>query len=250
VEDDLMIRTKRQEHGFTAVEIAMVATVIAILALLILPLFRTRTEEAKITAARDDMRSIAIAQMAAMADTGYYFRPQDLDNTQQMRLPILSDRDVPVAVWNGALSQQQRASLMATWKGPYTSLPKYTTYETLTSTPPAGKPYLFQSASGEGGAIMDLISRSTALDGEPKVVSSDPPLDKFPIDPWGNPYLFFGTGRRNELSSAQESDYGTAIIYSLGPDGQAGNGRGYDPRFYVRETGFLGEDPDDLVFEF
>ena len=79
-----MIRTKRQEQGFTAVEIAMVATVIAILALLILPLFRTRTEEAKITAARDDMRSLAIAQMAAMADTGYYFRPQDLDNTQQV----------------------------------------------------------------------------------------------------------------------------------------------------------------------
>ena len=246
-----MMIIEKGEQGFTAVEIAMVATVIAILALLILPLFRTRTEEAKRTAALDDMRSLAIAEMAAFADTGYYFRLQDLDNTQQVRQPILSDRDVPVAVWNGALSQQQRSSLMATWKGSHISLPKYATYEFLTSTPPAGKPYLFQSASGEGGAIMDMKSRSIALDGGTPLVNDDALEDKMPIDPWGNPYLFFGTGRRNELSPAQESDYGTAVVYSLGPDGQAGNGRGYDSYLYVRENGLLGETgSDDLVFEF
>jgi type II secretory pathway pseudopilin PulG len=227
----------------------MVATVIAILALLILPLFRTRTEEAKRTAALDDMRSLSLAEMATYADTGYYFRPQDLDNTQQIRTVIVPDRDVPVAVWNAPISEQQRSSLAVNWKGPYTSLSKYSTYATLTGSPPIGKPYLFQSASGTGGAIMDLKSRSVALDNGPLVVSDDAADDKIPIDPWGNPYLFFGTGRRMELTSAEESDYDTAVIYSLGPDGQAGNGQGYDPYLYVRETGVLGQG-DDLVREF
>lgn len=246
-----MIRAKKEKRGFTAVEIAMVATVIAILALLILPLFRTRTEEAKITAARDDMRSLAIAEMAAFADTGHYFRLQDLDNTQQYDSNIIRpDKDVPVAYWNNPLSAEQRAILAATWKGPYTSLPKYKTYQEMSI-----RTYLFQSAGGTGGAIMDLTSRSAAVGGGTPVVSTDAPEDKMPIDPWGNPYLFFGTGRRNELAPAEESDYGTAIIYSLGPDGQAGNERGYDPYLYVRETGVLGEGagetpPKDLVFEF
>ncbi len=250
-----MMIIKKGEQGFTAVEIAMVATVIAILALLILPLFRTRTEEAKKTAALDDMRSLAIAEMAAFADTGHYFRLQDLDNTQQHAdLPPLStqdiqpDRHVPVAYWNGPLSENEYTNFISgeTWKGPYTSLPKHSTYEKMSA-----RTYLFQSAGGTGGAIMDLQSRSVALDGDPPVVRNDVSEDKIPIDPWGNPYLFFGTGRRGELAPAQESDYGTAVIYSLGPDGQAGNGRGYDSYLYVREAGFLGEtDSDDLVREF
>ena len=46
-----LIQTPRR--GFTAVEMASVVTVIAILALLILPLFQRQTDEARITAAAD-----------------------------------------------------------------------------------------------------------------------------------------------------------------------------------------------------
>ena len=48
--------TARTERGFTAVELSMVVTVIAILALLILPLFQRQTDEARITAAQGDIR--------------------------------------------------------------------------------------------------------------------------------------------------------------------------------------------------
>ena len=60
---------KLKSSGFTAMEITMVATIIAIIALLILPLFRARTDEAKEVAARDEIDSIVKAEVLVNADT-------------------------------------------------------------------------------------------------------------------------------------------------------------------------------------
>ncbi len=48
----------------------------------------------------------------------------------------------------------------------------------------------------------------------------DSPDNLIPIDPWGNPYLFF--------PPSGETNYTNAVIYSMGPNGAPGNGETLD----------------------
>ncbi len=238
---------KKSILGFTAIEIAMVATVIAILALIVLPLFRKRSEEAKLVAAQDDMRGLRSALVLANADTNWWFRLQDLDNTMQYNSPPLNpDTEVPLCIWNRELQFGERQSLATEerWQGPYTSVSRYVYLAEINSdyTLPAEyqetatfnyKPYLFYS---NGGPILDL--------------DDDSGLDKLPVDPWGNPYLFFGPGRLGIRSN--ETSYSNAVIYSLGPNGAPGNVTGSgvtNSLYYTRESGVLGTG-DDLFLTF
>lgn len=227
---------KKNILGFTAIEIAMVATIIAILALIVLPLFRKRTEESKVVAAQDDMRSLRAALVLANADSDWWFRLQDLDNP---------DADVPIAIWNRALTPTEQDVLASEerWIGPYDSVSRFvylfqihdgysvpTGYETLLRNP---KPWLFRT---NGGPILDL--------------SADDELDKLPTDPWGNTYLFFGPGLLG-IRPASETSYGDAVLYSLGPNGVPGdNTAGATNSYnYTREAGYLGT-VDDLSLHF
>ena len=54
---NLKTTPSRGNAGFTAIEIAMVAAVIAILSLIVLPIFRNRVEDAKIAAAQADLEA-------------------------------------------------------------------------------------------------------------------------------------------------------------------------------------------------
>jgi len=236
--------------GFTAIEIAMVATVIAILALIILPLFRKRTEDAKLVAARDDMRSLRAALILANADTDWWFRLQDLDNTTEYNSPpIHPELEVPQAIWNRRLSPAERQALATEerWTGPYASFSRFVYLAQINwdypQLPPeyqltyVDKRYLFHLPGSNGGPILHL--------GPP----DDSRYDKIPVDPWGNPYLFFGPGKLD--MPAAETEYSDAVIYSLGPNGVPGNITSGATNYinYLRETGILGTG-DDLSLHF
>lgn len=238
--------------GFTAIEIAMVATVIALLAMIVLPLFRKRTDEAKLVAAQDDMRGLRDALILANADSEKWFRLQDLDNTQQYNEPAQNpDLEVPLCTWNIPLTPAERLALATEerWVGPYASVSRIVYLGEINLNfplPPeiaatakyVPKPYLFRTyggASNEGPIL--------TLPGE------DVGLDKIPVDPWGNPYIFFGPGTLGERST--ETDYSNAVIYSLGPNGAPGDlTAGITNSFYyTREAGILGS-YDDLSVTF
>lgn len=237
--------------GFTAVEITMVATVIAILALLILPLFRKRTEEAKKAAANDDLQSLMKALILANADTDQWFRLQDLDNTMIYNTPPLDTAtEVPIAYWNRAISVNERASLSSPdrWQGPYISYSKGAKMNFWYYYDPTNinglynwKPFLFRS---NGGPIFDGPYLITDANGNSSVTASE---DKLPKDPWGNPYIFFGPGA---VGWGPESTYiwGHGVIYCLGPNGFPGDNEAgaANPNSYFRTSTGVPTD-DNLI---
>ena len=238
------------KRGFTAIEISMVVTVIAILALLILPLFRDRVEAARRAAAQDEMQTLMKAEVLAYADTRSYFRLQDLDNTTEYNDPPLRpDQEVPIAQWNRPFSAVERARLRpgfpTSWKGPYISMGRFK-YMDLQSAV-GSVPEFFWSNPGRGGPIMDL-QPGVAWVGP---LGPDSPDDKVLIDPWGTPYLFFGTGKLNEEGgayTAQESSFGNAAIYCLGTNGTPGNQLTLNAQELLREFGIIGTGDDFVVF--
>jgi type II secretory pathway pseudopilin PulG len=195
----------------------MVAAVIAILALIILPLFQKRAEKAKIAAAQDDLKGLAHAEMLAYADASWYFRLQDLDNTQlntaQLTPPIPDtkrDISVPYALWDRALTANERVTLSSRWQGPYIAV------QTMSSTPPSLAQVrwpivLFQPNSQ--GKYPILIIQDDNLDN-----------DKIPTDPWGGPYIFYAPASETEYNTSY--NYRNGVIYSMGPNGLPGDGLG------------------------
>lgn len=249
-----IIRTPRTSpHGFTAVEIAMVASVIAILALLILPMFRNRSEEAKSVAARDELQSLAKALLLAQADTGRYFRLQDLDNGLASALDR-PDINVPITDAFDTLTENQRFQLVqpsgavqlgaSYWRGPYISFQKSITLGQLL----AARPYLFRNQAQPAIPFQGPIwsAHSTSGTGFPKSGNVygavfDPNADRIPVDPWGSPYLFIA-----------ETQYGGhRMLFSMGPNGIPGNTTTpTDPtRYYPPPVGELGTG-DDIQYIF
>lgn len=235
------LRSHRR-RGFTAIEITMVATIIAIIALLILPMFRSRADMAKQVAAQDELDSIVKAAVLASADTGNWFRLQDMDNGTQFNLvPNEPDLEVPIAYWNRPITEAERTSLAnpQRWQGPYLAFKKTTTLgELLTSNYPAlwrnGGPILH---IGNGGAPATTLG-------------NDSDDDRYPVDPWGSPYIFFAPGRLgNTNSGLVESTFGNGAVYSLGPNGVPGDQLNATSQDFLRETGFLGTG-DDFKFIF
>jgi len=242
---------KLTRRGFTAIEISMVVTVIAILALMILPLFRDRIESARRTAAQDEMQSLMKAETLAHADTGYFFRLQDLDNTTEFNdPPVRPHEEVPIACWNRAFTPEERQKLYrgpTAWKGPYISISRFKFMELRDAI--IGIPEFFWSYGGRGGPIMDLTGTDW-WPADPQVpIAWDHPDDRVLVDPWGTPYLFFGTGRLLEEGGryvAQESNFGNAAIYCLGHDAMPGNAVPYqaNPTTLLRELGIIGTGDD------
>lgn len=283
-------------RGFTAIELTAVATIITILALILLPIVRNRVDQARIVAAEDDMRTIEIAEVLARADTGQFFRLSDLDN------PIADPEDIddaaeandeeelanvlgqlPAAYWNRpipnfAITGTETSfdlrghPLVTNWKGPYTrfSTTKFQTLETLVAIVPdlfrsydvaTGTNLAFGGSTdttgtaidhGDGGPI--LIIRNTDTTNFGQVQDDMVGEETTPIDPWGAPYLFFGAERiATNLPTniaGNESNFGVAAVFSLGPDGLPGSDlQGIDEETYYRESGFIGTG-DDLVRTF
>lgn len=196
---------KKRLKAFTAVEVTMVAAVIAILALIILPLFQKRADKARIAAAQDDLAGLAKSEILANADTDWYFRFQDLDNTKLYPGTANQvDLAVPYAIWDRALSLNEREVLNRRWEGPYIAVQTYTSAilgVARTDWNPA-----FFAINAQGKSPIFLLS-------------FDNDDDKIPIDPWGGPYIFFAPSE-----TEYNYRYNNAVIYSMGPDGLPGDG--------------------------
>lgn len=252
---DRLLSVRRSRRGFTAIEIAMVATVIAIFALLVLPLFRNRVEEAKFAAARADLASLMKAEQLAQADTGTFLRLEDLDNVE-LNLPAAPPatgitNEIPPFVYQKVppvfrtpLTVPQWQQLAGTtakpkFRGPYIAFQNSLRYGDLLTLPEnasLANNLLFTRTGNAASPIYD-ISAGQLFD------SQD---NRIPVDPWGNPYLFFpATG---------ETGYASSVIYSLGPDGLPGLLPGTSPNDYLRgaANGLGTQDPivDDLQVEF
>lgn len=234
---------ERVTCGFTAIEISMVITIIALLALLIIPLFRNQVEKARRAAAQDEMQSLAKAEMLVYAETTYYFRFQDLEKA-----------GVPIASWNKPFTVEEEQKLRTgsnAWNGPYISMNKFKYIElrdALVTLPE----FFWSFPGGDGGPIMDLSPGATWLG---PTGWEDSPDDKLLIDPWGTPYLFFGPGRLHEYAqpsnfTGPDTNFGQTAIYCLGADGMPGDGVPYqnDPSVLLREAGVLGDGDDFFVF--
>jgi len=228
----LMQLQRNNRKGFTAVEIAMVATVIAIIALLILPIFRQRAEDAKEVAAEDELASLVKALLLVEADMpGGNFLPRlnDLDNRQDQ---------IPKVRWNNAASdweaipeaEQQR--LAASWRGPYIAVKKYETLFVLENTP--------SPLVTAGVIFIQPLS-------DPPNFQQDDPEDRYPVDPWGTPYLLFGP--QFDESGLVETDYNIRALYSLGADRVPGSGNPTPTNADYNDRELLGTG-DDKEFLF
>lgn len=247
---------RRSRAGFTAIEISAVATIIAILALILIPILSNQVEEAKMVAAQDDMASIEKAEMAAYSYVNRYVRPQDLNALQaNIQAGMTADqinieyRKLPPAVWNRAADSGTVANFRSNWKGPYLAIHRGKSVRELCNA----NPVLFWSPDGnvgdlatpQGGPILLLAADENDWVAEAgQDVNGEDGLDRsiYPVDPWGNPYIFFGpetgfNGRTN------------CIIYSLGPDGLPGNFGANISVNYYPQAGLIGTG-DDLKREF
>ncbi|MCX7001536.1 MAG: hypothetical protein NT106_14775 [Candidatus Sumerlaeota bacterium] len=220
---------RRRARAFTAVEVTMVAAVIAILALIILPLFQKRAEKAKIAAAQGDLQELAKVEMLAYADTSWYFRLQDLDNTQIYPGTItgtVTDRDisVPYALWDHALTTlSEREVLSRRWEGPYIAMQNMASVllgTALSNWSPQLQGAFFGITSNQHKhpiLILGSVSGVNAYDG-----SADSNNDKIPVDPWGGPYIFYAPASETEYNT--DYNFRNGVIYSMGPDGVPGDG--------------------------
>jgi prepilin-type N-terminal cleavage/methylation domain-containing protein len=227
------------ERGFTAIEITMVATVIAILALIVIPIFRARVDEAKIAAAQSDLSSFMKAEQLVQADTGFYVRLEDLDNVMNSDPEPLPPNwtgitiETPPVVFLPGYNPDGSDRIQTPWgltriewhglagslalpkfKGPYTAITRAIPYGELR----AGGSILLRSSHGfQYAPIRDLPQGG-----------SNPPLrdgqlfdsvdNRIPADPWGNPYLFF--------PASGETTFNYSSIISMGPNGLPGDGNG------------------------
>lgn len=241
-------RFKTQRHGFTAIEIAMVASVIAILALLILPVFRQRAEDARRTAAQDELQSLTKALLLLEADMpGGNFLPMlsDLDNREDVGLTVSTTPQLEPArskwirnvfidgrgafVYEGEstlyTNSEYLQSVVPNFKGPYIALRNFASLTTIRDS----FPRLTNGGANVGPITIPASFSAAQLDDE-----------KYPIDPWGTPYLLFGP---------EETIYSVRSLYSLGPNGVPGNSSAPAAGDYNRRNGVLGTG-DDLQFIF
>jgi hypothetical protein len=139
-----------------------------------------------------------------------------------------------------------------TWTGVQISLHRSATVQSVR----AGQPYLFSDGNASGGGPILLLDDDLPALGTDNI--------QYPLDPWGNPYIFQGPGRVTDPSVAAgqirgldpgigvtETNFSTAVVYSLGPDGRPGNVANVaNPLAYYRQLGAIGRPPDDLSREF
>ncbi len=245
----MMHSRKNKRRGFTAVEIAMVASVIAILALLVLPVFRQRSEEARIAAAQDEVSSLTKALLLVEADMpggGFLPRLNDLDNRSYQEDPASADGSAvnlepPRARWvagtggvPGAFVQVNDAdfniaysTVIQNWQGPYIAVKNSINLNELEA--------LFPDLTfDDGGGPIQIFNGTGGID---EFSQFD---DRYPIDPWGTPYLLFGP---------DETVYNVRAIYSLGPDGIPGPIPGINTatNHYDRRNGVLGYPGSDDI---
>ena len=250
-------------RGFTAVEMIAVATVIAVLALILIPVIGNRVEKARQTAAREDLLSISKAVTLAQADASHYFRLQDYDNTTAYTADTSSvdfdpSIEVPVTYWDrlAYLSESERATLKGKWEGRYLTFTKTISIQELYDSAAYGFACtrIDPDTSGfdpNGDATKrgPIIIFTPSSDTDPRYEYNETHM--YPVDPWGAPYLFFAPGALMSASVTiySEANFHTPVAISLGPDGNPGNKEPTASTDFLRTSTDLGTG-DDIVLEF
>ena len=262
------------QRGFTAIEIAMVATVIAIFALLVLPIFRNRVEQAKIAAANSDLVSLYKALTLEEADTSYFVRLEDLDNgtwDTKFNPPAWGvTTEVPIFRYgqegnlglSKSMNQADWRIFAQKWKGPYIAFQNSVSYYDALNDSKFN--FMLRSRAGSYQLFRPIqdIPQSGGFTGDP----TDAPNNLFdsadlnrpnriPVDPWGDPYLFYPPDNK---TIGNETGYGQSWLVCLGPDGLPGDSTTNptnDPNAYLRSfVNGSGVTPlgtgDDLVVRF
>jgi hypothetical protein len=263
----------RRSRGFTAMEIAMVATVIAIFALLVLPVFRNRVEEAKIAAANADLVSLMKAEILCKADTSHFVRLEDLDNTENntpipvpvngitvetppFRFP--ADGNPAAYQLFGTTTEWQNFAGPVTapkWKGPYTVFQRHVKLADFvlanSGTPPnSGMMRATGAGTNTSPSYRPIQNYHQGSPGAPSGAGLfDSDENRIPTDPWGNPYLFYPPIQAT--ATAFESAYAVSWIVCLGPNGLPGDGNGIIEDHFLRGyfPAKLGTG-DDLMVQF
>jgi len=242
----------RAIRGFTAVELSMVVTVIAILALLILPLFQRQTDEARVTAAEGDVREFIIALQLANAHTGLWFQVHNLDNTDNLDPAGAGQADptldVPVNTWNDALTLSERAALAQNWQGPYASFRRTASYSDPVDGDGLNDIFPGVWFRGNYTGLVPTGGGPINLSIDPSVNLTIPILqalsdERFPLDPWGTPYIFYGPDRYH-LTDTSETRFRNGLMLSLGPDGLPGDGVPLSVNSLDRQFGIVGTGDD------
>lgn len=254
-------------------EVIAVATIIAILALILIPILTTQVEKSREVAVSDEMSNLAKVASLAYAETNHYYRLQDYDNRTTYYPDRIDDPTVevpvmyfgePTQVPPQAMSAAERARFKDKWEGPYTSFHKYGVINDLyLSFPKMFSVFQVQSTGGgllqaSGPIVVHVSGALTNTATPPEPPTQDERRDLYPLDPWGNPYIFFPTGYLVIPGVMTESTYSPAL-YSLGPDGLPGSpsaggptdpaGKDYFPYRADKTGGFLGTG-DDITWKF
>ena len=143
---------RRDDRGFTAAEIITVVAIISILALIVIPKFWNRTEEARIARAKEEMARILDAESFCYAETGQYVQPGNLHS-------IESTGSVTITSWNtdqwitnynsspgtAAFIDGYAPNTVKNWNGPYITYQKTEMYDETSYAPtdPWKNPYFF-----------------------------------------------------------------------------------------------------------
>ena len=124
-------RRRRGTGGFTLIELLLVLVILGILAAIVVPKFAGRTEQARVTAAKTDISSLATALDAFEVDNGYYPKGK-----------------------NGLMDLVEQPRDAKSWHGPYVKdLPK----------DPWGNEYIYECPGRNNPSSYDLMSMGPDL---------------------------------------------------------------------------------------
>lgn len=223
-------------RGFTILELLIAIVIIGILVAIIVPVYVSRANQARITACQTDLDGLKSAEEHAAIDTSYFYRLYTLiDGKKGDGIPPSLPNDSIVGV-RDELSRTDATN------------PTNMFIDTNMTPPDGGQLYTGAQAT----LIYDRLARDeTAFNWNGPYVNYsrkytyadfNNPTPKgpvgLPLDPWGNPYMLFtskGYVQEPEGVIVPNVTIGTntysctgfdrATVLSLGPDGMPGDGK-------------------------
>ncbi|HPS01002.1 MAG TPA: prepilin-type N-terminal cleavage/methylation domain-containing protein [Candidatus Sumerlaeota bacterium] len=225
-----MLRNAKYRSAFSLIELVAVASIMAILSLILVQQLRVRVEDSRKTAAMADLKTLANIISVSFAETRCYYPLQCYESVNPPTSWIIRD-----TAGNWLQHTDNTPTFLSKWAGPYIFFSNSLTMDQMYAT--------FAPLISTAGPIFTSINTTTDRDLH------------YPLDPWGNPYIVsFLKGAVNNTEAFE-----IRAVYSLGPDGRPGaaatgaNAADFRPwtKYNISGSGELGhEGYDDLKFEF